>query len=131
MTHIRQILLLSLLTQATAFAQVDSTAYSQTMATALGTTELVLALKDENELIEKLPTGYLDATIGIAFEDKLGNTKTTRIIKCSVDAFENIITFKWKNIETGSQIISNSINILNITKDADGINEEIYNSSDE
>ena len=95
---------------------------SATMTTALGTTELVLALKDENELIEKLPSGYLDATIGLTTETINGETKTTKIVRCAVDAAENIITISIP-ATGGAQVISNAVNISNIV--LDGV--EIYN----
>ena len=86
---------------------------SAVYTTASGVAELTLALSNKNELIDKLPNGYLNATVGVVVEETNGNTKTTRMIQCGLNITEGIITLKIPP-ETGVQIASDAITIKNI-----------------
>lgn len=89
--------------------QVTSASYTM----ASGTAELVCLLDEREDLAAKIPSGYLNATVGLIEEEVNGNTKSTKIIKCALSITEGVMTLSIP-ATTNEKLISNAITIKDI-----------------
>ncbi|MBE6313314.1 MAG: hypothetical protein E7076_09230 [Bacteroidales bacterium] len=64
---------------------------SAVYTTASGVAELTLALSNKNELIDKLPNGYLNATVGVTLEYYIDDPNKVEKMHLLLDFSENII----------------------------------------
>ena len=96
------------------------TVISGTYSAASGIVELTLALEGKDELIKKIPAGYLDATIGAIVRKNVGNTEVVEWIEFSINIIEGgAIKFSGSasNIEKLNQLISSGQQIEYIGSD--------------
>jgi hypothetical protein len=90
---------------------------SGSMATAGGMAKMTLDLNEQFEKSDKVPTGFLNATIGATIEYTYGDSKTTHIWKGSFTVIEGIATF---SIPTNTaEGVADILTITNVILDSD------------
>ena len=87
---------------------IGFTVVSGTFATATGVTELVLRLQDQDALADKIPSGYLNATIGIVIKTTVDDVETQETINVVLNIIEGAATMTFKN-PTDLDKLSNAI----------------------
>ena len=94
---------------------------SGSMAVAGGTAKMVLDIKGDYGMSDKVPTGYLNATVGATAEYYLGNDKKNiQKIKGTLSIVEGAATFTPYAIpKTMTDMVSKTMTITNIAIDSD------------
>jgi RHS repeat-associated protein len=85
-----------------------------TYAIASGTGELTLNIANKKELAEKIPSGYLNATIGITITSMVDDKEVTETITGVLTVVEGVATYNFKDAKA-LQKLDNAVNITNVT----------------
>lgn len=85
-----------------------------TYSTVSGMTELTLNFSNREEWISEIPSGYLNATIGMTVRYIYGDTEKTENIEFVLTFVEGVATYNFKN-PTDLQKLDNALSIMNVT----------------
>jgi hypothetical protein len=91
---------------------------SGTMAVAAGTAKMVLDLKGDFKNSDKIPTGYLGATIGSTLTVTMEDGKTQHVLKGSLTIIEGRLTFNFPAASLEA-IGGNAFSVTNVVLDGD------------
>jgi hypothetical protein len=85
-----------------------------TYSTVSGMAELTLNFSNKEEWIEKIPGGYLNATIGMTIKYIYGDSEKTENIEFVLTFVEGVAVYNFKN-PSDLQKLDNALSITNIT----------------
>jgi RHS repeat-associated protein len=100
---------------------------SGSYSVASGTAELTYKASgkdDVDEVVGKIPGGYLEATIGMTITYTAGENEYTEMINGTLSIIEGRMTLNLKD-PTSLQKFSNAINVTKMTIDGKGVGEDL------
>jgi RHS repeat-associated protein len=90
---------------------------------------LILNLNDQPEVAEKIPSGVLNATVGLVIKSQIEDEEVTQTLDATLSIIEGVATFNFKDADA-IKTADNLLNMLNNATNVDVIVKEVIDTSD-